>query len=74
MSNIKKWNEGENFVEINIELCTGSSECINICPVGVYELVDSKVNAENIGECIGCGACQDVCPKKAILNHWSWKE
>jgi NAD-dependent dihydropyrimidine dehydrogenase PreA subunit len=72
MSNLKQWKEGENSVEIDLDLCNGSGECTNICPVGVYELIDGKVQANNITECIGCGACQDVCPSKAILNHWSW--
>ena len=66
MSNIKKWDEGENYVEIDLDLCIGSGECTNVCPAEVYELIDSKVNADNIG------ACQDVCPKKAILTHWAW--
>jgi len=72
MSNIKKWDEGENYVEIDLDLCIGSGECTNVCPAEVYKLIDSKVNADNIGECISCGACQDVCPKKAILKHWAW--
>ena len=52
MSNIKKWDEGENYVEIDLDLCIGSGECTNVCPAEVYELIDSKVNADNIGECI----------------------
>ena len=73
MSNIKNWNEGENYVEIDLDLYNGSGECMSICPVEVYELVDEKVNADNIEECISCGACEGVCPNKAILNHWAWK-
>jgi NAD-dependent dihydropyrimidine dehydrogenase PreA subunit len=73
MSNIKNWNEGENYVEIDLDLCNGSGECMSICPVEVYELVDNKVNADNIGECIRCGACEGGCPNKAILKHWAWK-
>jgi NAD-dependent dihydropyrimidine dehydrogenase PreA subunit len=72
MSKIKNWKKGENFVEIDLDLCSGKGECVSICPVEVYELVDSKVNADNIGECISCGACEGVCPNKAILNHWAW--
>ena len=72
MADKKNWKDGDNFVEIDLDLCIGSGECTNICPVGVYNLVDGKVQADNIAECIGCGACQDVCPSKAILNHWSW--
>jgi len=44
-----------------------------VCPVEVYELVDGKVIAENIGECTDCMACQDVCPTNAILRHSAWE-
>ena len=72
MSNIKKWEESDNSVEIDLDLCTASGECTNVCPAEVYEIIDGKVKAENIGECIGCGACKDACPNNAILNHGAW--
>ena len=73
MSNVKKWEGADHWVEIDLDLCAGAVVCVNICPMGVYKLVDGKVQADNIGECIECGACQDVCPSKAILRHWAWE-
>jgi NAD-dependent dihydropyrimidine dehydrogenase PreA subunit len=73
MSNIKKWEELDHWVEIDLDLCTGISDCASICPVEVYSVVDGKVQANNISECIACGACQNVCPNNAILRHWAWK-
>ena len=72
MSKIKKWEEEDHWVEIDLDLCKASNECVNICPMGVYEIIDGVVDASNIGECIECGACKDVCPTKAILRHWAW--
>ena len=72
MLKVKKWEEADHWVEIDLGLCTGIGACRAVCPVGVYRVVDGKVTAENIGECIKCGACQDVCPNHAILHHWAY--
>ena len=73
MTNIKKWEDLEHWVEIDLNLCVGAGECVDICPVDVYELIDGKVDATNIGECTDCLACQDICPTNAILNHSAWE-
>jgi NAD-dependent dihydropyrimidine dehydrogenase PreA subunit len=73
MSSIKKWEEDEHWVEINLDLCQASGECVSVCPVEVYIIIDGKVNAEIIIECIECGACQDTCPYNAILSHFAWR-
>ena len=72
MTDIKRWETGGHFVEIDLDLCVAAAECLNVCPADVYDLVDGKVVAENIGECIACMACQDACPEKAILKHSAW--
>lgn len=73
MTNVKKWEENDHWVEIDLDLCVGSAECVDICPTEVFELVDGKVIAENISECIDCMACEGICPTHAILNHSSWE-
>lgn len=72
MANIRKWEDIDQWVEIDLDLCVGAAECVEVCPADVYEVIDGKVSAENIGECIECGACEDVCPNNAILFHWAW--
>jgi len=72
MAKIKKWENEGHWVEVNLDLCIGAGECVNVCPVEVYALVDGKVIAENIGACTDCSACQDVCPTNAILKHSAW--
>ena len=73
MPNVKRWEENEHWVEINLDLCKASGECVNVCPVEVYDIINGKVNADNIFGCIECGACQDTCPYDAIVKHWAWR-
>jgi len=68
----KKWESNDHWVEINLDLCQGAGDCVEVCPVEVYDLDDGIVNATNIGECIDCMACQDICPYDAILKHSAW--
>ncbi len=72
MTDIKKWEKNDHWVEIDLDRCVGVGECVEVCPVEVYELVDGKVIAENIAACTDCMACQDICPTSAILKHSAW--
>jgi ferredoxin len=60
------------WVDLDLSLCTGAAKCADVCPVGVYRVVDGKVDTDNIDVCVECGACQGVCPTGAILRHWAW--
>ena len=72
MVKIKKWENEGHWVEVDLDLCIGAGECVRVCPVEVYELIDGIVISENIGACTDCSACQDVCPTNAILKHSAW--
>jgi NAD-dependent dihydropyrimidine dehydrogenase PreA subunit len=72
MPDIKRYESGDLWVEIDLDLCIGASECVAVCPAEVYELVDGKVQAERIADCTECGACEDVCPTDAIIKHSAW--
>jgi NAD-dependent dihydropyrimidine dehydrogenase PreA subunit len=72
MTDIRKWEDNEHWVEIDLDLCVGVADCFEICPVECFELLDGKVSAENIGECIDCLACEGICPVEAILKHSAW--
>ena len=65
-----EWHGDENDVTIKIDhdRCVGAEECVNVCPAGVYVMVDGKANAQNVADCIECGAGQGVCPEDAIWH------
>jgi NAD-dependent dihydropyrimidine dehydrogenase PreA subunit len=52
--------------EVDIEKCVGCGECVDACPVDVYELQDEKSVPVNEDECLGCETCIDVCEHEAI--------
>ncbi len=53
-------------ITIDTDKCTGDGECVDVCPVEVYELQDGKAVAVNEDECLGCESCVEVCESDAI--------
>ena len=51
---------------VDNDKCIGCGECVDICPVGVYELQDEKSVPVNAEECVGCESCVEVCEHEAI--------
>jgi len=47
----------------NISLCTKDCLCLYVCPTGATDTEDSIIDRD---KCIGCGACANACPSKAI--------
>ncbi|MGD8777239.1 MAG: 4Fe-4S binding protein, partial [Syntrophobacterales bacterium] len=41
-------------------------ECVEVCPVDVFEMVDGKADPVNAEECLGCESCVEVCEFEAI--------
>ena len=59
-------------VNIDTSKCNGDGVCVEVCPVGVYELKDvqgyegkKSVVIKN-DECIACRACEIQCATQAI--------
>lgn len=46
--------------------CVGCGECVDVCPVSVYQLQNHKAEPLDAKACIGCEACVEVCPADAI--------
>ncbi|MFH0788611.1 MAG: ferredoxin [Pseudomonadota bacterium] len=53
-------------VTVDTEKCVGDGNCVDVCPVGVYELQDNKAVVVNGDECLGCESCIEVCETGAI--------
>ncbi len=47
----------------NLRLCTKDCLCLYVCPTGASDTENSIIDRD---KCIGCGACADTCPSKAI--------
>lgn len=47
----------------NLRLCTKDCLCLYVCPRGATDTENSVID---VTKCIGCGACADACPSKAI--------
>jgi NAD-dependent dihydropyrimidine dehydrogenase PreA subunit len=55
-------------VIVNQESCKGSGNCVEVCPVNVYEIgADGKAEPIHAGECLGCETCLQVCPTASII-------
>ncbi len=46
-----------------ISLCTKDCLCLYVCPTGASDTEDSIIDK---AKCVGCGACANACPSKAI--------
>lgn len=53
-------------VVVDTDKCIGDEECVEVCPVDVYEMQDGKAVPVNEEECLGCESCVEVCEQDAI--------
>jgi len=53
-------------VVVDNDKCEGCEECVEVCPVDVYEMKDGKSVPVNAEECLGCESCIEVCDQEAI--------
>ncbi len=51
---------------VDEDKCEGCEECVDVCPVEVFEMVDGKSSPVNAEECLGCESCVEVCEPGAI--------
>jgi NAD-dependent dihydropyrimidine dehydrogenase PreA subunit len=55
------------LIRVERERCNGCGECMELCPVDVFEIREGKSVPLNPQICLGCGACVGVCKTKAII-------
>lgn len=65
---VKKYESKNITIEIDEDKCIKAEECINVCPVNVFDIIDDKSHATRVDDCIECCACVDACPTKAIKH------
>jgi NAD-dependent dihydropyrimidine dehydrogenase PreA subunit len=53
-------------VTVDHDKCTACGECVDVCPVEVYEIQDGKSVPVHEEECLGCESCAEVCESNAI--------
>jgi NAD-dependent dihydropyrimidine dehydrogenase PreA subunit len=61
-------------VAVDWDSCSGDGTCIEVCPVSLYDMVDTpghptsdkKSDPAREQECIQCLACETNCPTTAI--------
>jgi len=54
------------YPKIDYKKCTVQKTCIEVCPVGVFEVENGKVIVKHPENCIECTACVINCPAQAI--------
>ncbi|HEX2947608.1 MAG TPA: mercury methylation ferredoxin HgcB [Clostridia bacterium] len=53
-------------LELDFEKCTGCGKCSEVCPHGVFSIVEHKAVIGNKDACMECGACSLNCPFSAL--------
>ncbi len=58
----------EAQIELVVDRCTGTAECVQVCPRNVLMMNGRrrKVEINNPDQCIQCGACIVQCPEDAL--------
>jgi NAD-dependent dihydropyrimidine dehydrogenase PreA subunit len=51
---------------VDPEKCEGCGECVDICPMEVFEMQNEKSVAVNADACEGCESCVETCEPGAI--------
>jgi NAD-dependent dihydropyrimidine dehydrogenase PreA subunit len=54
------------LVTVNTDKCEGCEECVNNCPVGVFQMKDGKADPFQADLCEGCETCVSVCSTGAV--------
>jgi len=48
------------------EKCIGCGMCVDVCPHGVFEIIEQQAHIIDRDSCMECGACVLNCPTQAL--------
>lgn len=51
---------------LSADKCIGCGKCTEVCPHGVFAMIDKKARIDNKDLCMECSACAKNCPAQAI--------
>jgi NAD-dependent dihydropyrimidine dehydrogenase PreA subunit len=54
------------LIKVSGKKCNGCGECMDFCPVDVFEIKRGKSYPIHPENCLGCGTCLAVCGNDAI--------
>ena len=55
-----------SYPVVDSDKCEGCEECVDICPMDVFEMKDEKSVVVNPEDCEACESCVEVCESGAI--------
>lgn len=61
-----KYLKNAATLKLSDEKCTGCGRCTEVCPHGVFSVIDKKARVKDIDLCMECGACARNCPANVI--------
>ncbi len=53
-------------VSVDRKKCNGCEECLEVCTVGMFRMINGKASPLTDRECMGCESCVGVCDETAI--------
>jgi ferredoxin len=64
-----EYNPGETgeFIRVDEEKCTGCGQCATFCARAVWTKDGNIYRPVNLGDCVECGACWNVCNEDAVI-------
>ncbi len=58
-------------VTVDHDLCEGCGECVDGCPVDVFEMEGDRARVVDMALCGDCRYCESVCPTEAVRVEWT---
>ncbi|NVM25828.1 MAG: 4Fe-4S binding protein [Desulfobacterales bacterium] len=55
------------LIKVEGEKCNGCGQCVDLCPVDVFEVKEGRSVPLDPQNCLGCGTCVAVCTTEAII-------